>query len=168
MKPARTRSQTGYSLIMAIVVLLVLTIVGLRALETVNSDIVLAGNDRSATTALYIAEAGVADGIDRLRQSPFNFEAPSPSFDTALDDTNAPPVTGGNGCDDSSCPIFGWHQLTAGPVSYGGGTYWVVVNDDDEGDGNDTADTNHRVLLRSMATDARGARRMVEVALGVE
>ena len=43
-----------------------------------------------------------------------------------------------------------------------------VVNDDDEGDGNDTADTNHRVLLRSMATDARGARRMVEVALGVE
>jgi type IV pilus assembly protein PilX len=60
------KSQEGVALIVALIILLVLTLIGISAISTSTFETSLSGNERVATDAFYIAEAGVQRAINQL------------------------------------------------------------------------------------------------------
>jgi type IV pilus assembly protein PilX len=61
------RSERGIALVMALLVLLVLSIVGLVLISGATLDRGVAGNDQRSRQALNIAESGVGEAIARIR-----------------------------------------------------------------------------------------------------
>ncbi len=153
----------GWGLLPTVVVIVVLSLLGAAVLKTVDTGLNSTGTIRRVESTLNITEAGVAFGMERLRGSPFLFGAGGTDVNTALNNTNAPLIDNfdTHNCTTTACPLFNWHELTPGPVSFDGGTYRVAVRDD-LGTG---ADTNNRILLRSLGTNSTGIQRLIEVVL---
>lgn len=156
---ARRRRERGWGLLPTIILTAILTLLGASVLRTVASDSAASGSQRRSENLLNIAEAGISFGMERLRGTPFNLETGA-DVNEALNDANAPLIAD-TSCASTACPLYQWHELTAGPSSFGGGTYRVAVRDD-MGVG---ADSNNRILMRSLASDARGAQRLIEVVV---
>ncbi len=53
------RNEKGVALIIALLMLLVLTIVGIGSMSSTTFENMISGNDRTATAAFYAAEAGI-------------------------------------------------------------------------------------------------------------
>jgi type IV pilus assembly protein PilX len=66
MKKNILETQKGVALIVALIILLVLTLIGISAISTTTFETSLSGNERVATDAFYAAEAGVQVGISQL------------------------------------------------------------------------------------------------------
>jgi Tfp pilus assembly protein PilX len=167
---SKRQNERGFSIAAAILVLLVLTALGVTVLNSVNTDIEIAGQQRTSESALQLAEAGVAWGQWQIRNAYYgNFSyLLVTAAANAGEPTPPPEITGDTDCPNTSCLLFGWRDLSGGTVAYGGGTYRVAIKDDDDGDGNLNVDDNNRILLRSLGTDPSGTRRLVEVALMVD
>jgi len=60
------QDQKGVALVIALLLLLVLTIVGLNAIGTTSFENIIAGNDRVRITAFYASEAGLQKGFLQL------------------------------------------------------------------------------------------------------
>ena len=177
------RGESGFSLIIAIMVLVVLTLLGMTVLTGVNVDSDMAGNIRASESALYLAEAGISWGMDTLRNAPYSLSSPSTDVGVALSNTLCPRITGDADClNGTVCPIFGWRQLNnTGFQSLGSGRFRVVVSDDSTPYGSASSDrsgvcgtpgtdttcglANQRILMRSLGKDASGAQRLIEVAI---
>jgi Tfp pilus assembly protein PilX len=183
-KPTSKRRdhQRGTALILALVVLVTLLLIGAMVMRGVEHDTTGAGRMNQGQSAMHIAEAGIAYGLEQLRGSPFDLAGLSPNYNTAIDGSVTAAINDAD-CNTVSCKLFGWQELTCatfgpangcGPQSFGGGTYRVGVQDDvdDEGDATQPTDlandTNQRILIRSLGISANGARRMIEVAVSVE
>lgn len=151
-------AEAGGTLILAMVVLMMLTLVGLMAIQIVAVEVDVVGAERRADNALYIAEAGIQWGLQTL--DGYNFLPGTRDF-TAL---NALPVINGS---DSWAPSEiadgTWHELHSGQanIPFGDGAFRVVVkamappNDD-------------TLLVRSFGVSGRpedGAKRLLEVAV---
>lgn len=61
------KDKKGVVLIVALLILLVLTLIGISAISTTTFETNLSGNQRVATNAFYAAEAGVQMSINQLR-----------------------------------------------------------------------------------------------------
>jgi hypothetical protein len=61
------RREGGSALIVTVLLLVLLTVIGLAALDTVTRDQQVAGFQNRSRLAFYAAEAGVADAKNRLR-----------------------------------------------------------------------------------------------------
>ena len=59
MKRNALRNERGIALIIALLMLLVLTVIGIGAMNSTTFENMISGNDRTATDAFYAAEAGV-------------------------------------------------------------------------------------------------------------
>lgn len=163
--------ERGFSLLMAVTITVMLTLVGMMVLNHTIVDTELAGASRNATDALYIAEAGIYAGMDILRQD-YGFDGNSPDFNGpltsgSLDGTLPRPIVASDpDCSSAACKIFGWNDLVDGRwVNYGGGRYRVVVADDSDDDGDTTQDANQTILLRALGEGRGGGRRLLEVAV---
>ena len=60
------RSERGFALIIALLVLLVLTLIGISAINTTIFETSISGNERVGTDAFYAAEAGIQIGLNQL------------------------------------------------------------------------------------------------------
>ena len=68
-------SQKGVALIIALIILLVLTLIGISAINTTTYETSISGNERAGTSAFYAAEGGTEHGINQLGPPPFDLTA---------------------------------------------------------------------------------------------
>lgn len=136
--------ESGFALVIVMVVLLMITILGLNAIMTSSTDIQIAGNERVSTKALFIADAGLNHGIRALRGQ---------NFDTLL--------AGITGQYDPNVVTTRFELINQ--TTLDGGNYKVYLTNDHLTDAGDTgtpgknqynSDTNDIVVLRSEATYA--------------
>ncbi|MEK7279219.1 MAG: PilX N-terminal domain-containing pilus assembly protein [Nitrospirota bacterium] len=69
---AITSSESGFALIIVMLVLVMMTVLGLNAIMTSSTDIQISGNEKVAVRALSVAEAGLNHGMRRLRGQTFD------------------------------------------------------------------------------------------------
>jgi len=67
MKENIIKHQKGVALVIALIILLVLTLIGISAIRTTTFEISISGNERAGTDAFYAAEAGIQEGILQLQ-----------------------------------------------------------------------------------------------------
>lgn len=60
------KDSKGYALVIALVMLLVLTIIGISAITTTTYETAISGNERIGTDAFYAAEAGIQVVLNQL------------------------------------------------------------------------------------------------------
>lgn len=65
----RTRREGGIALVIALLMLVLLSVVGLNSLDTVMRDRQVAGHTSRSRLALYAADAGIAEGLELIRTS---------------------------------------------------------------------------------------------------
>ena len=61
------KNETGSVMVFALMILSVLTILGVTAVKTGNTELQIAGNHYLSVAALYAAESGIVEAIERLR-----------------------------------------------------------------------------------------------------
>lgn len=66
MKRSIWEDQKGVALIVALIILLVLTLIGMSSISSTFFESKISGNDRSGAAAFYAAKGGVDIGINRL------------------------------------------------------------------------------------------------------
>ncbi len=62
----RVGNERGIVLIVALMLLLVLTIIGINSISTTSFENIISGNERLANTAFYSAEAGIQVGLNQI------------------------------------------------------------------------------------------------------
>lgn len=63
------RNERGVALVIALLVLVTLTVLGLGTFFNSSTDVQISGNQKGASQALYASEAGIADMIDALNSN---------------------------------------------------------------------------------------------------
>ena len=162
------KQQRGAALIVAMVVLCALLLLGLTVADGVSIETGAAGAERSGEVALYIAEAGIAWGIqylshDLLPTHDIKPELEPDYLDVLLVPHLDPIVSGDPKCPDTDCPIFGWYQLHPEriAVGFGRGSYRVVVNTGSNGE-------KGLLRIRSLGKSPAGGQRLIEVTVSGE
>lgn len=171
MKPSIRNSERGFSLLIGMSVLILLTVLGIAVVQGINADVDSAASDRGSQSALAIAEAGLTWSLDYLKrtyaldvataQTFTDIAANSHSDLSAYSACNAEEKTA---VDSEPNPAAAtWmnvtHARTSAENTFGGGRYHVWV-------AKDPADPNGKTLLvRSLGIDARGSQRLVEIAV---
>lgn len=126
----RSAKQRGFSLIVAVVVIAVLTMTGAMIIEGAIADVTLAGGQRAAEDALYMAEAGSAWAAEELTNVlyPTGYQSGVAPQLSAL--VSKPALTVGHtlcrGLTDAACIEGRWLTVSAGQT-YGNGGYQVAV-----------------------------------------
>jgi hypothetical protein len=72
LKPKPFREEKGMVLVLGMLLLLVVTLIGISALNTSMFDIRISGNERASVQAFYVAEAGINEFMGRFRDSATN------------------------------------------------------------------------------------------------
>jgi hypothetical protein len=139
--------ERGVSMVLVLFILLSLTAMCVSALQLVLMDSRITSNDFASRYALYVAEAGLAQGIDVLRWQ-YDIFSPEGFNRTGLLDTGT------------------WTQIVP-QTAFGEGTYSVTVMDDRDASTDGKVDSNRTVLVRATGK-GRGAIRVVEIALEAE
>jgi Tfp pilus assembly protein PilX len=62
----RVGNERGVVLIVALMLLLVLTIIGISSISTTSFDNIISGNERLSSTAFYASEAGIQVGLNQI------------------------------------------------------------------------------------------------------
>lgn len=176
------RRERGFALLMGLTVLVVLTILGLSVMSSVGEDLSVVRTMRESENALAIAEAGIAWGLNQLNvmhgleeNKQYN---PILRNDTTVDGSNFYDIPDANdeicqGLSPGQCDNW-WEITDTDDLPEFGetddnvalrGRFRVVVGDDNDGDDDYTADQNKMILLRALGIDARGAKRLIEVAV---
>ena len=60
------RNKKGVALVIALLILLVLTLIGISAINTTTFETSISGNERVGTDAFYASEAGIQIGLNQL------------------------------------------------------------------------------------------------------
>ena len=60
------REEKGFILVIALMMLLVLTLIGIGSVNTSTYELLITGNYRVSEEAFYAADAGIQDGINRI------------------------------------------------------------------------------------------------------
>jgi type IV pilus assembly protein PilX len=60
------RNEKGLVLIIALLILLILTLIGISAINTTTFESKISGNERVGTDAFYASEAGIQIGLNQL------------------------------------------------------------------------------------------------------
>ena len=67
MKTKRLSEEKGIVLVLGMLLLLILTLIGISALNTSTYDVRISGNERSSIQAFYVAEAGINEFMGRFQ-----------------------------------------------------------------------------------------------------
>jgi len=84
LKTKYLRDENGIAFVLALMLLLVLTLIGISALNTSTDDIRISGNERAFVEAFYAAEAGIHEVLGRLwakKADPTGVVKPIPDSD---------------------------------------------------------------------------------------
>ncbi|MBC8212033.1 MAG: hypothetical protein H8E21_13310 [Gammaproteobacteria bacterium] len=66
------RNQTGFTLIMSLLILVVLTILGLTSTQSTRTEVAMAGNLRESDMAFQVAEMGLSSGEEFIQTNVSN------------------------------------------------------------------------------------------------
>ena len=165
----RHARQRGFSLIISVAIVALLSFLGVMVMNSAYLDTELARADRSANDAFYLAETGLSWGISALDGLPYNLSGATPDRDRVTDGT---PVAEADACPEGtdSCAALAWYRLDADAassdewVSYGNGRYRVIAALDEL----NASDGCWRIYLRSLGQTVDGAQRLLEVVIGPE
>ena len=168
----RKSRQRGYSLIVAVTVVALLSMLGIMVLDQVYTDTQLSGGDRASINAMYLAEAGAVWGKQALVDVLY---PPGTNSGTAavtnLTSLNALAATDAicpeNNCVAPPCPstitCSNWYLLTSTAwVPYGTGQYRVAA----------TCNPNCLVAnpvsysVRALGQSPDGSQRLLEITVG--
>lgn len=72
LKTTHLRERKGMVLVLGMLLLLVLTLIGISALNTSTYDLRISGNERASVQAFYVAEAGINEFMGRFRTGATN------------------------------------------------------------------------------------------------
>ena len=176
--PRRRRGERGYSLIISVTIITLLTMGGVMVLDAVYTDILLSGGDRAALNAMYVSEAGAVKYKQILIDKLYPGGATGAATPGALSiypylvDTGDEPLCPESNCPAPPCttkkmdpPCGQWRRMTdaAGEV-YPNGTYHVAVAAMPNG-------TSYTMRSLGIAESAAGPggkspQRLIEVTLG--
>lgn len=80
-KETLLKDQTGTAIVIALIMIIILTLIGLASTFTSNFEIKLSGNKRASTDAFYTADAGVQSALVNIANFnvPGNFVAVNPA-----------------------------------------------------------------------------------------
>ena len=67
LKAKHLREEKGIALVIGMLLLLIVTLIGISALNNSTYDLLISGNERASVQAFYVAEAGVNEFMGRLR-----------------------------------------------------------------------------------------------------
>ncbi len=86
------KSQKGAALLLAVVILVLLTFLGIAVLQNSSTDVNIAGNYKTDVKAFYAAEAGISKGVSKLTKAftdsgLVEVEPDSVTFSTEADET---------------------------------------------------------------------------------
>jgi hypothetical protein len=123
--------ERGIALVIALLVMVLLSILGVTFLSMSATEITIASNEVDASRAFFLTEAGVAVAKQTLRNTP--------DWDTVLTD---PPTT-------TACPVLV-------PASTGSCSY-LIENDTADG-GGATNDTNDLVIIKATGQSQTASR----------
>ncbi len=124
MKRCDSTRENGSALIVTVLLLVLLSVMGLAALETVQRDQQVAGFQNRSRLAFYAAEAGIADAKNRLR------DVWTETATVTFPDETTPVAVGDAALFPLGLPVYyadpasaggGVEYLDGGAVSYGGG-----------------------------------------------
>ncbi len=152
----RTRRDGGSALLVTVLLLVLLSVLGLAALDTVQRDQQVAGFQNRSRVAFYAAEAGVADAKNRLRDvwtDTATVDFPDEPNAVLLGDPALFPLGRPSYYADPDAPQ-GVEFLDAGAPSLGGGG-------DQRLDGSRRINTLWRIRVAGQTPD--GARARLEV-----
>ncbi len=94
MKQSSLKSQTGAALIVALILLVALTLLGIASMNTASLDLIMAGNEQYRSRSFVTAEAGVEAA---LAGGTFDTSTDSSGSGTAGSDSYAYQITRPNG-----------------------------------------------------------------------
>ncbi len=89
-------NQSGTALLVALVMMIVLTLIGLASIFTSTFDIKLSGNKRGTTDAFYAAESGIQATVADLENFSLTRYGANNKYENALNDgakTNSNPTS---------------------------------------------------------------------------
>jgi len=72
LRARRLREEKGIALVLVMLLLLLVTLIGIDALNTSTYDIRISANERASVQAFYVAEAGINEFIGRFRNGATN------------------------------------------------------------------------------------------------
>lgn len=111
------RRQRGTALLVSMLLLVLLTSVGMAALETVSRDRQVAGHQKRSQAAFYAAEAGVARARELVRDMGSRLETPTYPADYP---NQGNPVLIAAAADPTGQPRFYADPIITEPIGYAG------------------------------------------------
>jgi len=149
----QAKKEEGSVLVVALLILVLLTIIGIAATRTGEIDLKISGNEKVHKTAFYAAEAGIEVGRAVLNDLKF---ADAGSWDNLLNATqftwqgqNVTSVASGNPAGDM---IIDAVIDASGNRNVGDASYNLGVRDNVDLDGNTLVDTDNTIILTSTAS----------------
>ena len=155
------RSDKGFLLVATLALLSVLTLLGTTAALLTRTDTKISGNFRSTQAALQVAMGGVERAKELLRQENTSSSDPASFSDELANGTRH----GANTTLDGYTPSTDDQPIVSGTlnlVSYSA----YLTNDSVDGTSN-TADSNGRVMITSVATGPNNSKAIVQTVVGV-
>jgi Tfp pilus assembly protein PilX len=157
----RVKSDKGFLLVAALALLSVLTLLGTTAALLTRTDTKISGNFRNTQSALQVAMGGAQRAKEVLRQENTSSTDPASFSDELANSTRQ----GANTTLDGYTPATDDQPLASGTlnlVSYSA----YLTNDSADGISN-TADTNGRAMITSVATGPNNSKAVVQTVVGV-
>jgi hypothetical protein len=157
----KLKSDKGFVLVAALALLSVLTLLGTTAALLTRTDLKISGNFRNTQSALQVAMGGAERAKEVLRQENTSSSDPA-SFDEELANSTR---HGADNTLDGYTPTTDDQPIAAGTmnlVSYSA----YLTNDSVDGISN-TADSNGRVMITSVATGPNNSKAVVQTVVAV-
>ena len=120
MKNRLLKNQDGMVLLTSLMLMVILFVLGTTAYLITSNDLKIGGNFKTSKQAFYVAEAGIQHAVGLLRERE--------DYDAILQNNAI---------------------LIGSDADFAGGTYDVVVTDNDDGDGNLNLDQDKKVYITS-------------------
>jgi hypothetical protein len=146
-------SERGAALILSIFGILLVTVIAFALVSTALISQDISRNAREQTETYYISEAGLTHATELVTT------AGQAQFNNILQ--------AGDGVANTGDELSGYGIPLMG-VGFGRGTYLVYISDDAaDGDGNPNADSNGRIVIRSVGNGQNGASVTTEAIVAV-
>jgi Tfp pilus assembly protein PilX len=155
------KSDKGFLLTAALMLLSLLMLMGTTAYLLTSTDIKIGRNFRNTQSVLYVAIAGAERAKEILRQENISSSNPA-SFNEELANSIR---QGANSALDGYTPTTDDQPIATGTINYASYSAYLT-NDFADGISN-TTDTNHKVMITSVATGPDNSKAVVQIVVAL-
>ena len=153
--------QRGFSLVIAVAIFALLSMMGVMVLDAVYTDTQMAGGDRAGQNVLYVSEAGLVWGRQRLEDLMFPLGSSNTAPQVTALMAQTPLMAGDVMCPDNVV-CTNWFLLQDW-LAYGAGEYRVAATCQPVCS---TVNPPSAFTVRAVGRTPDGARRMLELTVG--